>query len=102
MDNRFVNPFAKVRQLHPDNPGDRALILRYVRHHEPDPIDAEHLALGISESIRDGELSLTIEDDMLIMRTTQGDTVTVAVADCARGTTSHERYRYSPSGRHTV
>ena len=81
VDNRFVNPFAKVRQLHPDNPGDRALILRYVRHHEPDPIDAEHLALGISESIRDGELSLTIEDDMLIMRTTQGDTVTVAVAD---------------------
>ena len=81
MDNRFVNPFAKVRQLHPDNPGDRALILRYVRHHEPDPIDAEHLALGISESIRDGELSLTIEDDMLIMRTTQGDRPSVALLE---------------------
>jgi hypothetical protein len=81
VDDRFVNPFAKVRQRHPDKPGDRALILRYVRHHEPDPIDAEHLALGIGESIRDGELGLTSEDDVMTMRTVQGDTVTVAVAD---------------------
>ena len=64
MDDRFANPFAKVRRLHPDNPGDRELILRYVRHHEPDPLDAEHLALGVCESIRDGELTLTIEDEL--------------------------------------
>jgi hypothetical protein len=81
MDDRFANPFAKVRRLHPDDAADRAFILRYVRHHEPDPVDAEHLALGVCESIRDGELTLTIEDDVLIMRTAQGDTATVAIAD---------------------
>jgi hypothetical protein len=81
MDDRFANPFAKVRRLHPDNPGDCEFILRYVRHHEPDPVDAEHLALGVCESIRDGELTLTIEDDVVIMRTTQGDAVIVALAD---------------------
>jgi hypothetical protein len=81
MDDRFANPFAKVRRLHPDDPGDRELIVRYVRHHEPDPVDAEHLALGICESIRDHELTLTIEDDVVIMRTAQGDAVTVALTD---------------------
>ncbi len=81
MDDRFGNPFAKVRRLHPDDPVDRALILRYVRHHEPDPVDAEHLALGVCESIRDGELTLTIEDDVVIMRTAQGDAMTVPLAD---------------------
>jgi hypothetical protein len=81
MDDRFANPFARVQRLHPDNPADRELILRYVRHHEPDPVDAEHLALGVCESIRDGELTLTIEDDVVIMRTAQGDAVTVALAD---------------------
>jgi hypothetical protein len=77
----FANPFARVRRLHPDNPGDRELILRYARHHEPDPLDAEHLALGIAESIRDGEMTLTIEDEVLIMRTIQGDGFTVALSD---------------------
>ncbi len=81
MDERFANPFAKVRRLHPDDPVDRAFILRYVRHHEPDPVDAEHLALGVCESIRDGELTLTIEDDVVVMRTAQGDTITVTLAD---------------------
>lgn len=28
MDDRFANPFANVRRLHPDYPGDRALIMR--------------------------------------------------------------------------
>ncbi len=81
MNERFVNPFAKVRRLHPDLPADRALILRYARHHEPDPVDADHLALGICESIRDGEMTLTVEDDVVIMRTEQGDVVTVPLAD---------------------
>ncbi|MCX6521656.1 MAG: hypothetical protein NTZ21_13430 [Actinobacteria bacterium] len=81
MNERFVNPFAKMRRLHPDLPADRELILRYVRHHEPDPADADHLALGICESIRDGEMTLTVEDDVVIMRTAQGDVVTVALAD---------------------
>lgn len=81
VDDRFANPFAKVRHLHPDKPGDREFILRYVRHHEPDPVDAEHLALGISESIRDGEMTLTIEGEVVIMRTKDGDTVTVAFSD---------------------
>ena len=77
----FANPFAKVRHLHPDNPGDRELILRYARHHEQDPVDVEHLALGIAESIRDGEMTLTIEDEELTMRTADGDAVTVALTD---------------------
>jgi hypothetical protein len=81
MDERFVNPFAKVRRLHPDDPADRAFILRYVRYHESDPVDADHLALGICESIRDGEMSLTIEDDVVIMRTTHGDAITIKLAD---------------------
>lgn len=81
VDDPFANPFAKVRQLHPDNPGDRQLIVRYARHHEPDPVDAEHLALGIAESIRDGEMTLTIEDDVVIMRTADGDGATVALSD---------------------
>lgn len=81
MDDRFANPFAKVRRLHPDDPGDRALIVRYARHHEPDPVDAEHLALGIAESIRDGEMTLTIEDEAVIMRTADGDDITVALSD---------------------
>ena len=77
----FANPFAKVRHLHPDTPRDRELIVRYARHHEPDPVDAEHLALGIAESIRDGEMTLTIEDEVVIMRTTNGDGVTVPLSD---------------------
>ena len=77
----FANPFAKVRHIHPDNPGDRELILRYARHHEPDPNDAEHLALGIAESIRDGEMTLTVEDEVLIMRTADGDGVKVPLSD---------------------
>ena len=81
MDDRFANPFARVRHLHPDNPGDRELIVRYVRHHELDPVDAEHLALGLSESIRDGETTLTIEDDVVTMRTADGDAVRVALSD---------------------
>lgn len=81
MDERFANPFAKLRRLHPDDPVDRAFILRYVRHHERDPIDADHIAQGVCESIRDGELTLTIEDDVVVMRTKHGDTVTVALAD---------------------
>jgi hypothetical protein len=81
VDDRFANPFAKVRHVHPDNPGDRELIVRYVRHLEPDPVDAEHLALGIAESIRDGEMTLTIEDEVVIMRTADGEAVTVALAD---------------------
>lgn len=81
MDDRFANPFAKVRRLDPDNPGDRAFIVRYVRHLEPDPADADHLALGVCESIRDGELTLTVEDDVVIMRTANGDAVTVALSD---------------------
>jgi hypothetical protein len=81
MDERFANPFAKVRRLHPDDPVDRAFILRYARHHEPDPVDAEHLALGVCESIRDGEMTLTIEDDVVVMRTVHGDAMTVTLAD---------------------
>ena len=42
---------------------------------------AEHLALGICESIRDGEMALTVEDDVVVMSTKQGDVVTVALAD---------------------
>jgi hypothetical protein len=81
VDDRFANPFAKVRHLDPDNPSDRELILRFVRVHEPDPVDSEHLALGISESIRDGETSLTIEGDVVIMHTAYGDAVTVTFSD---------------------
>jgi hypothetical protein len=77
----FANPFAKVRQLHPDNPGDRALIVRFARHLEPDPADAEDVALGIVESIRDGAMTLRIEDDLVIMRTSDGDGVTIALSD---------------------
>jgi hypothetical protein len=77
-DSRTRSPKCDVST---DNPGDCEFILRYVRHHEPDPVDAEHLALGVCESIRDGELTLTIEDDVVIMRTTQGDAVIVALAD---------------------
>jgi hypothetical protein len=54
---------------------------RYVRHHGPDPVDAEHLALGVCESILDGELTQTIEDHEVIMRTAEGDAVTVALSD---------------------
>jgi hypothetical protein len=81
VDNPFANPFAKVRHLHPDIAGDRQLIVRYARHHEPDLVDAEHLALGIAESIRDGEMTLTIEDDVVILRTGDGDGVTVALSE---------------------
>jgi hypothetical protein len=81
VDDRFANPFAKVKHVHPDNPDDRQFIVRYARHHEPDPLDAEHLALGIAESIRDGEMTLTIEDDVVIMRTANGEPVTVALSE---------------------
>jgi hypothetical protein len=81
MSDRWVNPFAKVRRLHPDTPGDREMIMRYARVHEPDSVDAEMLALGICESIRDGEMTLTVEDDVVIMRTRDGDEVTVPLAD---------------------
>lgn len=81
MDERFANPFAKVRRLDPDDPVDRAFILRYARHLERDPVDADHVALGVCESIREGELTLSIEDDVVVMRTAQGESVTVALAD---------------------
>ena len=81
MNDPFANPFAKVRQLHPDNPGDRALIVRFARHLEPDPADAEDVALGIVESIRDGAMTLRIDDDLVIMRTADGDGVTIALSD---------------------
>jgi hypothetical protein len=80
-DAAWVNPFERSRRLDPDDRSDRALIRRFVFSYEPDPVDAEDLALGIVESIRVGEAAMMVEGEVVVLRSGDGGILAIPAVD---------------------
>lgn len=69
-----------TRHLHPDRPADAALLLHFVRAQEPDPVEAEHLAIAVAELIRDGDLVVEVHGDVLVPVFADGPGVAVPLS----------------------